>query len=140
MTLDSIVRSVSLTTLDADDPMVSMFQSNCVPSIDTQSSYALVPNGRSQNLPVCCSCPEGQISGDGRDGSISRTPSYSWDVTHGDDEVRKEHLRRLCWSALGVVTSHSFQCMSFGTRPPDLFMSDPANVSSFVSVDVLPSA
>ncbi|OBZ70695.1 hypothetical protein A0H81_09311 [Grifola frondosa] len=41
--------------------------------------------------------------------------------------MRKEECRRLCWSALTLVASHTAQCSAFHEEPLDLALSNPSN-------------
>ena len=43
-------------------------------------------------------------------------------------EIRDEECRRVCWNALGLVTSYAAQYAAFDHEMPNLFLTDPSNV------------
>jgi len=123
--------------MDANDPDASKFASGSVPVVHSTSlDPASASNkdgsrGRGNNISRHdrdrCSCIPPNTS------PLDHLSSYwsyplPWDPSWSASEVRKEEYRRLCWSALNLVTSFTSQCALFNREPPDLFLSDPANV------------
>jgi hypothetical protein len=136
--LDNIIRVLPLTYLDANDPDASRFTPGSVPVVHNICADSMSTSNKDS------STARGNLSHHDRDRRCSCIPpntplppdhfssywSYPlpWDSTWSASEVRKEECRRLCWSALNLVTSYTSQCALFNREPPDLFLSDPANV------------
>jgi len=149
--LDSIIRSFSLTFVDADDPDASLFSPGTVPIVDSprprsswlppsppesQSSssamhYNTIP---SQPTPDSgCSCHHNTLAHRWAQAAEhaplwGQTPA--WDETWTEAEIRKESCRRLCWSSMFLAAGHISYTTSrhAGSLDYDLFISDPANV------------
>ncbi|KIK99397.1 hypothetical protein PAXRUDRAFT_822813 [Paxillus rubicundulus Ve08.2h10] len=129
--LDHIVRALGLTFLDSNEPEVSTFTPNTVPIAHRRSydgmSKDSVRSPRSGARK--CSCilfpPNASVVTDHFSSSWSYSPP--WDPAWTPEEMDKEACRRLCWSALNLVASHTSHCIAFGKEPTDLFLSDPAN-------------
>lgn len=132
--LDHIVRALGLTFLDNNEPQVSVFSPNTVPvahkrTYDGMSKSALrSPRASSRK----CSCipvpPNASIAADHFSSSWSYAPP--WDPAWNAEEMHREACRRLCWSALNLVASYTSHCIAFRKEPTDLYLTDPANVST----------
>ncbi|EPQ56860.1 hypothetical protein GLOTRDRAFT_137358 [Gloeophyllum trabeum ATCC 11539] len=113
--LDSIIRTLNLTAIDAHDPDVSTFARGRVPVVYRSTRYPAAKE---------CSCrpllEEEQLA-----YTWSSTPA--WDPAWTDSEIRREECRRLCWSALGLVSDYVAQCALTQEKPPNLFLADPSN-------------
>lgn len=122
--LDRLVRSQQLTFLDAADPEVSTFVPGAVPVVHIQGRHAY-------ETPEKCACPRSPL-----DDPVAHTllPSWAsvppWEPSWSPAEVEKEECRRLCWSALSLISCQSVTSSAFDKDPPDFFLSNPANVSS----------
>lgn len=119
--LDRLIRSQQLTYLDAGDPEVSSFVSKAVPVVQDRRMY---------DPPEKCSCPRSPL-----DDPVAHAllPSWAsvppWEPSWSPAEVGKEECRRLCWSALSLISCQSVTSSAFDKDPPDFFLSNPANVS-----------
>ena len=124
--LDRLIRAQQLTLVDAADPEASRFASKSVPVVQDRQDR------RMYDLPKKCSCPRSPL-----DDPVAHTllPSWAsvppWEPSWGPAEVEKEECRRLCWSALSIVSCQSVTSSAFDKDPPDFFLSNPANVSPF---------
>jgi len=121
--LDKLIRSQRLTFIDGADPEVSRFAPRAVP---------IVQNRRVYEPPEKCSCPRSPL-----DNPVAHAllPSWAsvppWEPSWSPGEVEKEECRRLCWSALSIISCQSVISSAFDKDPPDFFLSNPANVSRF---------
>lgn len=120
--LDQIIRALSLTRIDQNDPDVCLFRPEDVPTVFFPQNY---------RSPGRCSCPSPPLSPtalsmDQNSLYISCNPD--WDRT-APDEMMNEERRRICWSALNLVASYTAQCVALHVQPMDLFLADPSNVS-----------
>lgn len=119
--LDRLIRSQQLTFLDAADPEVSTFALKAVPVVQDRRTY---------NSPEKCACPRSPL-----DDPVTHAllPSWAsvppWEPSWSPAEVIKEECRRLCWSALSIISCQSVTSSAFDKDPPDFFLSNPANVS-----------
>lgn len=52
----------------------------------------------------------------------------AWDTNWDQVEVENEETRRLCWSALMLVASHTSACVAHDRKPLELFLTDSSNV------------
>ena len=119
--LDRLIRSQQLTSVDVADPEVSTFAPKAVP---------VVQDRRRRDPRKKCSCPRPPLE----DPDVhTLLPSWasvpSWGASWSPAEVGKEECRRLCWSALSIISCQSVTSSAFDKEPPDFFLSNPANVS-----------
>lgn len=118
--LDRFVRSQRLTYVDMADPDVSTFAPKTVPVVQVR---------RRQGLTKCF-CPRSPL---GEPVAHALLPSWAsvppWESSWSPTDVEKEECRRLCWSALSIVSCQSVTSSAFDKDPPNLFLSNPANVS-----------
>lgn len=137
--LDSIIRSLSLTLVDADDPNATMFSPGMVPVV-TSSRQRTVwfpdepgasPEGHSANEDGC-SCQQITLGGHWL-SAAEHAPLWgstpAWDDSWTEGEIRKESCRRLCWSSMTLAAGYISYTTAHRSECLDLFISDPANVS-----------
>ncbi|KDQ55598.1 hypothetical protein JAAARDRAFT_133685 [Jaapia argillacea MUCL 33604] len=144
--LDSIIRALSLTFIDASDPTVSTFSRRSVPIVPRSSHSPHSSSSRYSSISPhsspkeSCSCrhfshltPSSPVTSGSPFPTDSQQMSYSWSATLGwdpswsDAEVRKEEGRRVCWSALSLVSGYTAYCVMFQEKPLDLFLIDASN-------------
>lgn len=137
--LDSLVRTMGLTSLDAGDSRTTIFAPGAPPVVQPQSTTRLALEGQEEGLSSHskgCQCAQHSL---GSRWSMSQsvtplwvsTPAWSEDLS--ESEMRKEECRRLVWSSVMLVAGHSSYSAAHLQSPSlDLFMIDPANVSIFV--------
>lgn len=135
--LDSIIRSLSLTFVDADDPDTSVFSPGSVPSVPERTPsppWPPSPLSATSSAPAACHCASLTLKASW-EGTDEHAPLWhatpAWNDVWSESEIRKESCRRLCWSAMTLAAGHTIYA-SPGSRPtPGLFLTDPANVSIF---------
>lgn len=118
---DGIITALSLNRLDEDDPDVPIFHADEVPIIFTPG-YDPVPER--------CGCISPSLPTPlGDQGIYATNFSFSppW-CGKEDGENRKEECRRICWSALSLMSSYTATCAVFHQSPVDLKLIDPSNV------------
>ncbi|KAF9568802.1 hypothetical protein CPC08DRAFT_624611 [Agrocybe pediades] len=154
--LDSIIRSLSLTHVDADDPNASLFSPGTVPVVDSprpQTSWLPAsPSSPNSHLPmhpyngmpaqpapdVGCSCNTITLAHKWPQVA-EHAPLWgqtaAWDPSWTEAEIRKESCRRLCWSAMFLAAGHISYATARrgGGLDYDLFISDPANYAILFS-------
>ncbi|TDL24298.1 hypothetical protein BD410DRAFT_786409 [Rickenella mellea] len=120
--LDEIIHALALTTMDAGDPDVTVFVSNAAPIVPRTHSTDITAHKR------CYCAPAAHSSTLMRDPlSATWTSSPGWDVGMTVPEIRREEIRRLCWSALALAAAHTAHCAAFNREPLDLFLIQPEN-------------
>jgi hypothetical protein len=156
--LDSIIRFLGITHLDANDPAVSTFTRNAVPAVDASSAqYFSAPHGftSSMSIPSPTQREQQQQSAVNITTSGSRcncdllslgsqwpearaqvpgwltTPMWNSEWTEG--EIKKEECRRLCWSTLMLVTGHTSYSDAVNWRIQELFTVEPSNVGTILN-------
>jgi hypothetical protein len=155
--LDSIIRSLSLTSIDANDQDTSVFSPRSVPHVasgqspdnwspastftpastsfdNPTSTFVRHSNSEQEKSPtlptVGCVCQSMSL-GAQWPGSMEHAPQ--WAATPGwsgesEAEIRKESCRRLCWSSIVLAADHISYANTRKEYTLDLFVSDPANV------------
>lgn len=119
--LDRLISSQRLTFVDASDPEVSTFAPKAVPVVQDRRMY---------DLPKKCSCPRSPSEDPTAHALLPSWASVPvWEASWSPAEVEKEECRRLCWSALSIISCQSVTSSAFDKDPPDSFLSNPANVS-----------
>lgn len=144
--LDSIIRSLSLTLIDAEDPEASVFSPGTVPvvmespgpiaghSYDSRPSYTyyLPPTSHTASETGGCSC-KSLTQGYRWPASLEHTPMWqatpAWAPSLSEGEIRKESCRRLCWSSMILAAGHTSYATANRGHAATLFISDPSNVS-----------
>ncbi|KAF8582821.1 hypothetical protein K439DRAFT_1350360 [Ramaria rubella] len=121
--LDSIIRTLSLTTIDANESAVSVFSLHTVPVV-------LVPSSSRVSRQEGCSCRSLTLGHNSR-SSYDHTPLWvatpAWNPDWTVSEIRKEESRRLCWSSLQLAAGHTSHAAAFSAPPLDYFCIEPAN-------------
>ncbi|KAI0044523.1 hypothetical protein FA95DRAFT_1562170 [Auriscalpium vulgare] len=146
--LDNVIRTLSLTCLDAGNPQASTYSPRSVPSTISSPSPpppAYAPDIRyySDAVPpafpahaeppgASCSC-EALSLGRNWPECHEQAPSWiwspAWNHEWGEGEVRREECRRLSWSAMMLVAGHSSYSSASSTAGLDMFMIEPSNYS-----------
>lgn len=157
--LDSIIRSLSLTFVDADDPNTSVFSPGAVPAVaeqrraspwhPDQALLELLPSGgkvpssrrlshhraETRDVEKGCSCQTMTLNDywpEGKDHAPLWAATPAWSATWSEGEIRKESCRRLCWSSMILAAGHaSYTTAHQSPHTLNLFISDPANVRAF---------
>ena len=115
--LDNIIQTLALTTSDKSD-------ANTFPSTALPHSTTLYDSSSQ------CSCaPPMYLPSLGREPDSYMMQKTFWDPQWTDAEIRREEIRRLCWSALTLAAGHSAHCAAFDREPLDLYLIQPTNVS-----------
>ncbi|KAF8555733.1 hypothetical protein OG21DRAFT_1507366 [Imleria badia] len=136
--LDTIVRTLSLTFVDMDDPASARFSPRSVPSVVSASQSwanntflnAGVDNTYSPYQWQGCSCVSrslGQHWAAAHEYIPLWLSSPAWDSSWSEAEIRKETCRRVCWSTLGLTASHTSYATSANRIPSEFFVLEPAN-------------
>jgi len=153
--LDTIVRSLGITYLDANDPASSTFTRNAVPTVDASSEQYF---SASQNFTSSMSIPPAQQRSAQQQQSADTTISGSrcscdklslgsqwpeaqsqvpgwvttpmWNPEWTEGEIKKEECRRLCWSTLMLVSGQTSYSDAINWRLQELFTVDPSNVGT----------
>ncbi|KAH9993706.1 hypothetical protein BJV74DRAFT_760416, partial [Russula compacta] len=153
--LDSIIRSLAMQYLDASNPTASTFVRNDVPIVQVSSEnhvstsqhyptsmsipslpqqyvqpqqIAVAPTIRASN----CLCNELSLGAQWPEAQEKvplwvATPMWNREWTEG--EIRREECRRLCWSALMLVSGQTSFSEAAKWSHMDLFMVEPSNYS-----------
>ncbi|KAI6114414.1 hypothetical protein F5141DRAFT_1062823 [Pisolithus sp. B1] len=146
--LDTIIRTLSLATLDKENPAAVRFKRNTVPVVlgprhtSPPSSSSSWYSGdecvdtvdrMSQSYPIrdcaCASLSLGQCWPASHEHSPFLVASAGWDDAWTPGEVRKETCRRLYWSSMMLSAGFLSYMHSAGLKPPDLFVGEPANIA-----------
>ncbi|KAJ7928051.1 hypothetical protein B0H13DRAFT_1969137 [Mycena leptocephala] len=139
VTLDSIIRSLSLTMVDAHDPSTSTFSPGKVPAVASGPTINGYGPGHhnypySSALPIStdrgCSCNSLTLR-DQWPEALEHTPLWAqtpaWNASWSEAEIRKESCRRLCWSAMFLAGGHSAYASANRVHTVNLFIADPSN-------------
>jgi len=125
LNLDQLIKNIHLTTLDLSDRDVCTFSPNHVPVV-------LVESGANDyNRERKCSCVPSDTL-DPPNPYNNRPYHLPWDSSWSTDEIHDEEIRRLCWSALTLISEYIARCEAFNEEPPAFFLADPTNVSLFL--------
>ncbi|PPQ92783.1 hypothetical protein CVT25_003831 [Psilocybe cyanescens] len=128
MNLDQLIKSISLTVHDQRDRDVSTFSPDNVPMV--------LIDGMDSNDDRKCGCfPPGSI--DPPDPYSNRPYILPWDSNWTPEEIYDEEVRRLCWSALGLVSEYVAQCQALNDDAPQFFLSEPSNFGLLFPNEVL---
>ena len=139
--LDSLIRTMSLTSIDKDHPTVSTFARHSVPVVPSFSDprvhrpWDLSTPLNSSQTPQSqehCNCAPFTL---GHASPIAQqvtplwltTPAWKEDST--DAEIRKEECRRVVWSSMMLAAAHSsYTTACSGFSQMDLSINDPSSV------------
>ena len=152
--LDSIIRLLGITHLDANDPTASTFTRHAVPAVDASSDQYFSASQSFTSLmsipPPTQRCAQQQQSAVDTTTSDSgcscdtlslgfqwpearsqvpgwvTTPMWNPEWTEG--EIKKEECRRLCWSTLMLVSGQTSYSDALNWRLQELFTVEPSNV------------
>ncbi|KIJ54399.1 hypothetical protein M422DRAFT_222008 [Sphaerobolus stellatus SS14] len=121
--MDSIIRGLGLTAIDADHPNVSKFAQRGVPIVP------IAENARvsRQNGCSCRSLTLGSVSRSSHEHTPLWTATAAWNPDWNIAEIRKEESRRLCWSALQLAAGHTSHAAAFSTASFDYYCIQPSN-------------
>ena len=135
--LDSIIRSLSLTAMDADRPKTSLFLPGTVAAV-VETNRRWFPGQSPANhngMDSACSC-QIMTLGTSDSESSARTPMWSctpaWSKTWSEGEIMKESCRRLSWSSTILAAGYASFAVAHKSPVVDLFISDPSNVCVLV--------
>jgi len=164
--LDSVIRSLSLTFVDADDPSTTLFPPGSVPVVaSARAQFQHVDNRSvwypdqplSQNFPdeFTMNSPSspharphtgGEASGckcqamtlkEHWPSAHDHVPMWestpAWDENWSEGDIRKESIRRLCWSSMIIAAGHISYTMAHRSQGLDLFISNPSNYALLFS-------
>ncbi|KAI9058380.1 hypothetical protein FKP32DRAFT_1581766 [Trametes sanguinea] len=132
--LDSLLRSLGLLSIDAEDPRVSIFTSSVPAVMDVSPRRLRQPSLEdlsSQPSSPACTCMSFTL---GHTWPMVHEFAPLWDMTPTwqsqwtESEIRKEECRRLVWSSVMLTAGHS----SYTAASPDLevqqlYLMDPRN-------------
>jgi hypothetical protein len=157
--LDSIIRLLGITHLDANDPAASKFTRHAVPAVDASSEQYFSASQSftsSMSIPSPTQrCAQQQQSAVDTTTSGSRCPCDTlslvsqwpeaqsqvpgwlttpmWNPEWTEGEIKKEECRRLCWSTLLLVSGHTSYSDAVNWRLQELFMVEPSNVGTILN-------
>ncbi|KAH9066631.1 hypothetical protein EDB87DRAFT_1553684 [Lactarius vividus] len=154
--LDSIIRALTMTHLDSDSPAASRFASNGMPVVDARSvgyfpaaeqhnpSSVLTSSSTRQYVqqphmavePIIhrsrCSCDEVSLGRQWPEAQ-RQVPLWvatpTWNREWSEGEIKKEECRRLCWSALMLISAHTSYAVAANWSHSDFFVMEPSNYS-----------
>ncbi|KAI6039316.1 hypothetical protein EDC04DRAFT_2686115 [Pisolithus marmoratus] len=146
--LDTIIRALSLATLDEENLAAVRFNRNTVPvvggphqtspSSSSSSRYSTDEcvdafGGTAQSYPVrdcaCSSLSLGQSWPASREYTPFLVSTPGWDDAWTPGEIRKETCRRLCWNSIMLAAGSLSYLHSAGLDIPDYFIGEPANIA-----------
>ncbi|KAF5362709.1 hypothetical protein D9758_011728 [Tetrapyrgos nigripes] len=124
--LDDIISSLSLMTIDSDDPEAPKFGQTSVPIV-----YLEGPEPTDSQRGQPCSCllldPQAQQPHSQSDPYKTWSSVLPWNPYWSRKQIRDEECRRLCWCAVGLVASYTAQCVAIDQELPALLLSIPSN-------------
>ncbi|KAH9950597.1 hypothetical protein B0H21DRAFT_500853 [Amylocystis lapponica] len=150
--LDSLIRSLSLTKVDADDKRVSIFTPRAVPTVPQPAGMGAPrrecwdthEHGDPQRTPRKCTCSMYTL-GEASPRAVEVTPLWSatpaWNNDWSEGEVQMEECRRVIWSTVMLVAGYtSYATAMDATSMLDLSIMDPANFAVlFPGESLIPS-
>jgi hypothetical protein len=157
--LDSVLRLLAMTDLDADNPTVSKFSRNAVPTVEVSSEEYVptseclqnstsIPSPTQQDAPRQqplidanipeSGCPCDKLSlGSQWPEAHKQVPFWvstpTWNREWSEGEIKKEECRRVCWSSLMLVSGQTSFADAVNCRVQDLFMLEPSNVGAILN-------
>lgn len=121
--LDSLIRNLSLTSIDSHDRTACRFSLGRVPVVQTDTPLDTFAK------EYKCSC----ISPDMLD-PLNQDCSLSWDPSWSPHQISDEEVRRLCWSSLAIISDYVLHCEMFNDEPPRFYVTEPSNVGQISHV------
>jgi hypothetical protein len=157
--LDSILRLLAMTDLDANNPTASTFARNAVPVVEVSSEENVSTSKCHQNSMSVSSptqqytkqqqslidptipdsgCPCDKLSlGSQWPEAHKQVPFWAstpmWNREWSEGEIKKEECRRVRWSALMLASGQTSFADAVNWRPQDLFMAEPSNVGAILN-------
>ena len=152
--LDSIIRALAMSYLDANNPSASTFTRNTVPVVEVSSEQYFSPTqpyltamsmpspiqqyAQPQQIgvdptvrPASCLCDTLSL-GHQWPESHTQVPGWiataMWNREWTEGEIKKEECRRLCWSTLMLISGHTSFAAAVNWGHLDLFVEEPSNV------------
>ena len=128
--LDSLVRSMSLSVLDAGDPRTTTFPPGSPPVVPSQQQRDLTIQPPATGTCECAEHSLGRVwpAASNLTPLWLSTPAWSEEATEA--EVRKDQCRRLVWSSVMLIAGHtSYNAAHHQMSGLDLYLVDPSNVS-----------
>ncbi|KZT73776.1 hypothetical protein DAEQUDRAFT_661448 [Daedalea quercina L-15889] len=143
--LDSLIRYLSLASLDADDPRVTVFASRSAPVVSSDPQQQrhrepaeFIATQQVPQMPLpsnaqakcwCASYTLWNMSPDAMELAPlwSHTAGWLADWTEGD--IRREECRRLVWSSIIMVAGYASYNTATGKLTPELSLMDPSNLA-----------
>lgn len=141
--MDSLVRTLAISSLDRNDHRVSMFSARSVPTVSSPSSSSSPMNpwqgGHQAMSGAHVSAPQDECAcsaytlGNNWAQAREYTPLWlmtpAWNKDSSDAETRKEESRRLVWSCVTLIAGYTSYTSASNPLPTmDLFLMEPANV------------
>ncbi|KAI0670759.1 hypothetical protein C8Q78DRAFT_1069506 [Trametes maxima] len=124
--LDSLLRTMGLLAMDAEDPRVSIFTSGVPAVVEASARSPLVSEKR-----VSCSCMSFTL---GHSWPMVREFAPLWDMTPTwqsqwtESDIRREECRRLVWSSVILTAGHtSYTAANPEMEVQQLFLMDAKN-------------
>jgi hypothetical protein len=153
--LDSILRLLAMTDLDANNPTASTFAPNAVPTVEVSSEKYVSTSECHQNsmsVPsptqqceslIDTTIPESRcpcnklLLGSQWPEAHKQVPFWvstpMWNREWPEGEIKKEECRRVRWSALMLVSGQTSFADAVNWRFQDLFMLEPSNVGAILN-------
>lgn len=157
--LDNLIRTLSLTYIDAENPSTTTFAESENPtdpgrrgpayplplySRARESAYyerSTHPSSRllhrephpkpSDSRCICSDLTLGRHWSGAQEHAPLWLSTAAWDPSWTVTEIKREECRRLCWNALSIAAGYSTFRSAHGLDTPDMFVLQPANVSPF---------
>lgn len=152
--LDTIIRTLSLTSLDADNPATSRFKPKTVPAVSlalhqgpiaswgsdpgftTSASQCNASDRTAPSNPArgcsCLSLSLGHRWSDAREHAPLWMATPGWDDAWTPGEIRKETCRRLCWHSMMLTAGFTSYMDATRRMVPEFFVGDPVNVRGLI--------
>lgn len=156
--LDSIIRSLKLTYLDADDPAASNFDPHNVPLIEShpQTNWQFYYQNAAAVSTSSHPAHSGRKPGEGcscRSLTLGATwpkaqefaplwvATPGWNPDWTDGQIRQESIRRVCWTTMVLAANNLNYWSSIDSvhRPTSLFVAEPANYALLFPGETLAS-
>ena len=123
---DSIAHMFQLLAGDVSDDRVSIFIPGAVPVLTITSAPTTVTTTHEE---IVRSSQEAEEEEEIQQ-LVKWSPQPQWPVHWSVAQVRQDEARRMCWTASSMIANLSLWMHTLGMHPPDLYMTNPANVSS----------
>lgn len=121
--LDTLIRNLSLTSIDANDGDICRFSANEVPFVQTDTPFETFTQS------YHCRCNAGDSVHPSDHQHNNQDYNLPWDPNWSDRDNRNEEIRRLCWSALTMISDYISQCETFHEEYPRFYLTEASSVS-----------